>query len=55
MNIKTLKILQKYARLIAPGNKKFERACVKVFEDLDPKEKRGTIRELKVYIMMHDN
>jgi len=54
MNIKTLKVLKKYANLMIPG-KRYEDIVITTFESLPEKDKKQTLREIKMQIMMHNN
>jgi len=55
MNIKTIKILKKYANMMIPGSKKLEDVYIELFESLSKKTQKQTLEEIKMFILMHNN
>jgi hypothetical protein len=54
MNIKTLKVLRKWAHMQIPGPV-YERVVIEQFELLNEKEKKQTLKEIKMQILLHNN
>lgn len=55
MNIKTLKVVKKWANLMFPANSVWQNICITEFEKLPEKEKKQTLNEFKLQIMLHNN
>lgn len=54
MNVKTLKVLKKWAHIQIPGPV-YEKIVVDMFEDLPEKDKKETLKQFKVQIALHNN
>jgi hypothetical protein len=55
MNIKTLKVLKKYANMMIPGSKPYQKIMINLFESMSERDKEKTLKEIKMFILMHSN